>query len=246
MHPKPAAKSRKGANDCRAISLGTADRRAARAAEIIKNMKVQLEWITPNAEALVAHMARVSNPENQDNQVTAPRLLRYLVEHQHWSPFEMVNMCVRIETTRAISAQLLRHRSFTFQEFSQRYAVAPRAGVPELRRQDAKNRQSSHDDLPQEILDKHSARITTLLDEVHSEYEAMLADGVAKETARSILPMCSPSTLYMNGTLRSWLHYCALRCKPDTQREHREVADAIKLLLLENVPTIAAAMWPTQ
>jgi thymidylate synthase (FAD) len=207
-------------------------------------MQVRLEWITPGAEALVAHMARVSNPENQDNAATAPRLLRYLIEHAHWSPFEMVNMCVRIETTRAVSAQLLRHRSFTFQEYSQRYAVAPKAAPPALRRQDAKNRQSSHDDLSDALVAKHTQRIGALLDAVHAEYEAMISDGIAKECARAVLPMCSPTTLYMNGTLRSWLHYCDLRCAPSTQLEHREVADAIKLLLCAHVPAIAAAMWP--
>lgn len=206
-------------------------------------MKVQLKWITPDAEAVIAYIARVSNPDNQGNAETAPRLIRYLIRHQHWSPFEMANMCVEIETTRAISAQLLRHRSFSFQEFSQRYAATPRAEAPPLRRQDTTNRQSSHDDLPAELAEQHQQRIGELMRQVHDEYEALLADGVAKETARAILPMCSPTRLYMNGTVRSWLHYCDLRCAPGTQLEHRAVADAVRALLREHLPTVAAAMW---
>lgn len=207
-------------------------------------MKVTLKWITPDAEAMIAYIARVSNPDNQDNRGTAPRLLRFLIRNKHWSPFEMANMCVEIETTRAISAQLIRHRSFAFQEFSQRYAPIPRAEVPRLRRQDLKNRQSSHDDLPDKLVQQHQERIGALMSQMHDEYEALLSDGVAKETARGILPMCSPTRIDMNGTVRSWLHYCDVRCPEATQLEHREVADAVRALLREQLPSIAEAMWP--
>jgi len=207
---------------------------------------VVLKWLTPDAESMIAHIARVSNPANQDNAETAPRLLRYLIRNKHWSPFEMANMCVEIRTTRAISAQLIRHRSFSFQEYSQRYAEVPRAEVPALRRQDAKNRQSSHDDLPDEVLAKYRDRCTELFSELHAEYENMLCDGVAKETARAILPMCSPTTLIMNGTIRSWLTYCDVRCQESTQQEHRVIADAVKRLMREHLPNITEAMWPTK
>lgn len=206
-------------------------------------MSVTLTWITPEAEKLVATIARVSNPQNQHNEETAPRLLRYLIRNKHWSPFEMANLCVEIQTTREISAQILRHRSFTFQEYSQRYAKTPLPAVPKLRRQDTKNRQSSHDDLPVEVTSSHQLEIGNLFSKIYEEYESLLNDGVAKETARSILPMCSPTTIYMNGTLRSWLHYCDLRCEKGTQLEHRIIADQVKKILYESVPIIAEAMW---
>lgn len=205
---------------------------------------VTLKWITPDAENMIAYIARVSNPANQQNIATAPRLLRFLIRNRHWSPFELANVCVEIQTTRAISAQLLRHRSFTFQEFSQRYAVPPQAAVPPLRRQDTANRQSSHDDLPADTVQKHQERIGALLQELYAEYDDLLGDGVAKETARAILPMCSPTTILMNGTIRSWLHYCDLRGDASTQLEHRQIAEGVRALLWEHVPTIAEAMWP--
>ncbi len=167
----------------------------------------QLVHITPNAEELISYMARVSNPSNQNNTETAPRLIRYLIEHQHWSPFEMVNMCVEINTTRSIAAQILRHRSFSFQEFSQRYAqVTEQAQVPELRRQDTKNRQNSIDNLHQSSKDFFERKIEHLYAESYDLYQHLLDAGVAKECAREVLPMAAPTRLYMNGSIRSWLH----------------------------------------
>jgi thymidylate synthase (FAD) len=183
----------------------------------------KLVHITPNAEELIAYMARVSNPSNQSNTETSPRLIRYLIEHQHWSPFEMVNMCVEIKTTRSIAAQILRHRSFSFQEFSQRYAqVTDKAVVPELRRQDTKNRQNSINDLTPEVKEYFNQRIGYLYDDAYAVYEEMLEMGVAKECAREVLPLATPTRLYMNGSIRSWLHYCDLRTAHGTQKNmHR-------------------------
>ena len=202
----------------------------------------KLIWITPDAEKLVGKIARVSNPSNEDNP-NVEGLLRYLIKHRHWSPFEMVSMCVEIETTRAISPQILRHRSFSFQEFSQRYAEASNISMPDLRRQDLKNRQNSHDDLDpvkvewlQEQLGRHFAASMDL-------YKGLLAYGVAKECARALLPLSTDTRLYMSGTLRSWLHYCDLRCANGTQAEHKQIADSVKDILLTEVPTIARAMW---
>ena len=208
-------------------------------------MSVVLKWITPNAEEMIANIARVSNPANRDNAETAPRLIRYLLKSKHWSPFEMANMCVEITTDRATSAQIIRHRSFTFQEFSQRYAEVPRPEMPDLRRQDLKNRQSSHSDLPEEVLNKHRAAIDDLFDQTHTLYKSMLTDGVAKETARAIMPMCSKTTIIMNGTIRSWLHYVEIRGEVATQLEHRQVALAVKALIKEHLPCIYAAAWET-
>jgi thymidylate synthase (FAD) len=171
----------------------------------------KLVHITPNSEELISYMARVSNPANQTNQETAPKLIRYLIKHHHWSPFEMVNMCVEINTTRSIAAQILRHRSFSFQEFSQRYAeVTLRPEIPELRRQDTKNRQNSINDLDEDKKKFFDAKIGHLYSECYRVYQDLLEAGVAKECAREVLPMSSPTTLYMNGTIRSWLHYCDL------------------------------------
>lgn len=198
---------------------------------------------TTDGEALIAYMARVSNPANQDNP-DYEGLIRYLIRHKHWSPMEMVSMCVKIETTRSIAAQILRHRSFSFQEFSQRYAkVAELPVVPELRRQDLKNRQNSIADLDEEttifyegLMEEHNRRGYDL-------YNQMVEKGIAKECAREVLPMGSPTTLYMHGTLRSWLHYCDLRCDNGTQKEHRMIADSCKELIRETYPTVYAAMW---
>ena len=168
---------------------------------------VSLVHCTPDAEKLIVRMARVSNPANQDNDATAPRLLRYLIKHQHWSPFEMASMCVEVATERDIAAQILRHRSFSFQEFSTRYAVTSAPAVPHFRRQDMQNRQASHDDLAASDQESLQLAADDLLREVHGFYLEMVAQGVARETARRILPLCTPTTLYMHGTLRSWLHY---------------------------------------
>ena len=204
----------------------------------------KLVHITPDAENLVAYMARVSNPANQDNQETAPKLIRYLIKHKHWSPLEMVSMCVEINTTRSIAAQILRHRSFSFQEFSQRYAeVTAPAVVPELRRQDLKNRQNSVDDLDPILVKRLNRRIEFLYENASCLYYDLLEAGVAKECAREVLPLATPTRLYMNGTLRSWIHYCQLRCANGTQKEHQDIACAVKDILAEQVPDIYEAAF---
>jgi thymidylate synthase (FAD) len=205
---------------------------------------VQLIHITPDAEELIAYMARVSNPSNQTNTKTSARLIRYLIEHKHWSPFEMVNMCVQIETTRSIAAQILRHRSFSFQEFSQRYARVeeiPRS--PSLRRQDQKNRQNSIDDLDEIIKTNLDYEITKHFAAGVRLYQQMLDYGVAKECARDVLPLAAPTKLYMNGTIRSWLHYCDLRTAHGTQKEHALIAGQVQDLLYQHLPNVCEAMW---
>ena len=210
--------------------------------------------ITPNAEDLISYMARVSNPSNQNNTQTSAKLIKYLIDHQHWSPFEMVNMCVEINTTRSIAAQILRHRSFSFQEFSQRYAeVVTPAEIPQLRRQDTKNRQNSIDDLADflrdssfngEVVKKNfQLRIGNLYSDCYGLYKELIAAGVAKECAREVLPMAAPTKLYMNGTIRSWLHYCDLRTSNGTQKEHAQIAAQIQDLLYQHLPYVSAAMW---
>ena len=200
--------------------------------------------ITPDAEELVAYCARVSNPANQNTKETAPRLLKYLIKHKHWSPFEMVNMVVEIKTTRAISPQILRHRSFSFQEFSQRYAeVQSIPKPPSLRRQDVKNRQNSIDDIPLAEQYAWSDQIQEHYQSAYALYDSLLVSGVAKECAREVLPLGSETTLYMNGTLRSWLHYVDLRAAPETQREHRMIAESVKDLIEKECPAVYEAMW---
>ena len=204
---------------------------------------VDLVHVTPDAEQLVAYMARVSNPANQDNPNSA-KLIRYLIKHKHWSPFEMVNMCVQIKTTRSIAAQILRHRSFSFQEFSQRYAeVQERPITPNIRRQDTENRQNSIDDMNEFTVQDFQLRANQLYDMANFLYKDMLAAGVAKECARDILPLASPTTMYMNGTIRSWMHYVDLRCANGTQYEHKIIADQVKSLIKQQLPGIFQAMW---
>jgi thymidylate synthase (FAD) len=204
----------------------------------------KLVSITPDAEKLVAYCARVSNPANQDNHETAPRLLKYLIKHRHWSPFEMANMVVEIKTNRGIAAQILRHRSFSFQEFSQRYAaVLSFPQPPKLRRQDAKNKQNSIDDVDEDTKWYLQDEINELYNHSVGLYEKMLDMGIAKECAREVLPIGSETTLYMNGTLRSWLHYIDLRAAPETQLEHRMIAESVKDLIEEHCPAIYEAMW---
>ena len=204
---------------------------------------VNLVHVTPDAEALIAYMARVSNPNNQDNP-NYEQLIKYLIKHRHWSPFEMVNMCVQIETTRSVAAQILRHRSFSFQEFSQRYAqVIEPLLIPQLRRQDLKNRQNSTDDLNKTTVNEFNVKINSLFDLSQALYDEMLLAGVAKECARDILPLASPTKLYMNGTLRSWLHYTDLRCANGTQLEHKQIADQVKSLIEQQFPIVYAAMF---
>ncbi len=190
-------------------------------------------------------MARVSNPANQNNTETSQRLIRYLIEHKHWSPFEMVNMCVEINTTRSIAAQILRHRSFSFQEFSQRYSDISSIGtpaIPALRRQDTKNRQNSIDDIDEDKKKFFDAKIQHLYSECYNVYQDLLDAGVAKECARDVLPLATPTRLYMNGTIRSWIHYCQLRCANGTQEEHRIIATGAYKLLQEHLPNVCAVL----
>ena len=202
----------------------------------------KLVWVTPNAEELIARLARVSNPKNENNP-EYEKLIRYLIKHKHWSPFEMASMCLEINTTRAIAPQILRHRSFSFQEFSQRYAEAIDADVPQLRRQDKKNRQNSIDDLPFELKIGFQDRINDLFDDSFDLYQDMLSAGVAKECARSVLPLSTETRLYMSGTIRSWLHYIDLRGDDSTQLEHRQIARAAGRILADKLPNVARAMW---
>ena len=185
-------------------------------------MNVKLVTITPDAEKLMAYVARVSNPSNQDNEKYAG-LLKYCIKHNHWSVFEQSTMTLEIETTRAIAAQILRHRSFTFQEFSQRYASSNDLGdieLPELRKQDLKNRQNSTDDLDPNLVDKFERQMITLFSSAKNLYTQMLDAGVAKECARMVLPLCTPTRIYMTGSCRSWIHYINLRSAHGTQKEH--------------------------
>jgi thymidylate synthase (FAD) len=207
----------------------------------------KLIWATPDAEKLVAYLARVSNPANQNNEETAPKLIRYLIKHKHWSPFEMVDMCVEIETTRGVAAQILRHRSFTFQEFSQRYADVTQitSEIPnvELRRQDTKNRQNSTDDLDPLTRDALEGEMAQLFVASQDLYSHMLESGVAKECARFVLPLATPTKMYMHGSLRSWIHYIGLRSANGTQKEHRDIALSCKAIFTEQFPDIADAAW---
>ena len=209
--------------------------------------QVKLVHITPDAEQLIAYMARVSNPANQNNTETSAKLIKYLIDHKHWSPFEMGNMCVEIETTRSVAAQILRHRSFSFQEFSQRYAKVAAVGViPELRLQDHTNRQNSievTDEKQKEELYWLSEEIAEHFNDAIELYESMLLLGVAKECARDVLPLATPTKLYMNGTIRSWLHYCDLRTSNGTQKEHALIAAQIQDLLYLHLPNVSEGMW---
>jgi thymidylate synthase (FAD) len=206
---------------------------------------VKLVHATPEAEHLITDMARVSAPKNQGNYDTASRLIKYLIKHRHWSPFEMASMAVEINTTRDIAAQIIRHRSFSFQEFSQRYADVKDLGqlqLPELRRQDTKNRQNSVDDLDPELVIAFMQRTRMLFSEAQELYDDMLEAGVAKECARKVLPMNSPSRIYMHGTLRSWMHYIDLRGANGTQKEHMDIAIACREIFNEQFPAIAEAL----
>jgi len=207
-------------------------------------MTVNYIHSTPDGDNLVAYMARVSNPANQDNKDTAPKLIKYLINHKHWSPFEMVSMCVEIETTRSIAAQILRHRSFSFQEFSQRYAaVTERPLIPDLRRQDLKNRQNSIDDFNPIEKQHFQIQLQQHYDQSLHLYNQMLQAGVAKECAREVLPLSTPTKLYMHGTLRSWLTYVDLRSANGTQKEHQIIAEECKKLIAVHFPQCYAGMW---
>ena len=205
----------------------------------------KLIWITPDAEQLIGKIARVSNPKNEDNP-NVEKLIRYLIKHKHWSPFEMASMCVEIHTTRAISPQILRHRSFSFQEFSQRYAIPTdtfATVLPDLRRQDTENRQNSIDDLPSEVIEFLKTKTDAHFRDAVDLYNYMLSRGVAKECARSVLPLNTVTRLYMSGTIRSWLHYIDLRGDNGTQKEHMSIARSIGEILDTELPTISRAMW---
>ena len=204
----------------------------------------KLVSVTPDAEKHIAFCARVSNPNNQDNEKFSG-LLKYCIKHQHWSIFEQAFMTLEITTNRGIAAQILRHRSFTFQEFSQRYASTDFLGeieLPELRRQDDKNRQNSIDDLDPELVDKLERQMVTLFSSANSLYQQMLEAGVAKECARFVLPLATPTKIYMTGSIRSWLHYIDLRSSNGTQKEHMDIANSCKAIFVEQFPSIAEAM----
>jgi thymidylate synthase (FAD) len=204
---------------------------------------VKLIWATPCAEDLIAHMARVSNPKGQENPENSDRLIRYLIKHQHWSPFEMVNLCMEIKTTRDIARQIIRHRSFSFQEFSQRYAEAVDFDYSEARLQDLKNRQASIETDNELLQTDWQTSQEHVLETALRIYKGALQAGIAKEVARKVLPEgLTLSTMYMNGTLRSWIHYVQLRCGPETQKEHREVAEQIKEVLNTLCPVVMKSL----
>jgi thymidylate synthase (FAD) len=202
-----------------------------------------LVWITPDAESHIVYCARVSNPKSQQLGANPERLINYLVAHKHWSPFEMASACVEINTTRDISAQILRHRSFSFQEFSQRYSeVQLRPELPSLRRQDLTNRQNSIDDFEDVATPgrlSFEQRIAHLYSASYKVYQDLLDAGVAKECARKVLPMNSPTRLYMSGTIRSWIHYLSVRTGVETQLEHRQIALAIAEILSRELPSLS-------
>lgn len=208
-------------------------------------MKVKLISVTPDAEKLMAYCARVSNPNNQDND-DYTKLIKYCIKNQHWSIFEQGFMTIEINTTRGIAAQILRHRSFTFQEFSQRYADASlltdNIPIPELRRQDTKNRQNSIDDLSQETINKWNAKIREHFAQSKAIYDGMLKDGIAKECARFVLPLSTPTRLYMSGSIRSFIHWIELRSANGTQKEHMSIANAAKNIFVEQFPAVSEAL----
>tara|TARA_B100001250_G_scaffold411861_1_gene441564 strand:- start:1403 stop:2038 length:636 start_codon:yes stop_codon:yes gene_type:complete len=206
--------------------------------------KVHLVTVTPDAEKSMAYIARVSNPKNQDN-TDFTNLLKYCIKHEHWSVFEQAYMTLQIETNRGIAAQILRHRSFTFQEFSQRYADSSQFGeipIPELRRQDQKNRQNSISDLPDEIASKFQEKIQSQFKESLNLYQEMLDAGIAKECARFVLPIATPTRIYMTGSCRSWIHYIKLRSGHGTQKEHMNIALDCKEIFNKQFPIVSSAL----
>ena len=205
---------------------------------------VQLITSTPNAEKSMAYIARVSNPKNQDNK-DFTKLLGYCIKNEHWSVFEQAYMTLQIETTRGIAAQILRHRSFTFQEFSQRYADSRQLGeipIPELRRQDQKNRQNSISDLSEEIISQFNKKIKHQFNLNKQLYEEMLEAGIAKECARFVLPLATPTRIYMTGSCRSWIHYINLRTGHGTQKEHMDIAQECKNIFSKEYPIVSSAL----
>jgi len=208
-------------------------------------MSVKLISVTPDAEQTMAYVARVSNPNNQENPNYAG-LLRYCIKHNHWSVFEQSFMTLEIETTRGLAAQILRHRSFTYQEFSQRYADSSLLGdtipCPDLRRQDTKNRQNSIDDIDPFVRQEFEIKIKRHFDEGMKLYQEMLDAEIAKECARFVLPLATPTKIYMSGSCRSWIHYITLRSANGTQKEHMEIAEECKKIFVEQFPTCAEAL----
>ena len=208
-------------------------------------MQVKLISVTPDAEKHMGYVARVSNPANQDNPKVAG-LLSYCIKHQHWSVFEQAFMTLEIETTRGLAAQILRHRSFTYQEFSQRYAdssmLAKKIPMFDLRRQDTKNRQNSIDDIDPFTKQEFEIQIQRHMDAAMDLYETMLKHGIAKECARFVLPLATPTRLYMTGSVRSWIHYIELRSAHGTQKEHMDIANECKCLFAGQFPIVAEAL----
>ena len=208
-------------------------------------MNVKLISVTPDAEKTMAYVARVSNPNNQENPNYA-KLLAYCIKHNHWSVFEQAFMTLEIETTRGLAAQILRHRSFTYQEFSQRYAdsslLSDTIPMFDLRRQDTKNRQNSIDDVDDFTRQEFEIKIRKHFDDAMTLYQSMLDMGIAKESARFVLPLATPTRLYMSGSVRSWAHYITLRSANGTQKEHMDIAEACKKIFVEQFPTCAEAL----
>ena len=216
----------------------------------LSHASVCLVSTTPDAEKTIGYIARVSNPNNQDNP-KVEKLLEYCIKHGHWSVFEQATMTLEINTTRAIAAQILRHRSFTYQEFSQRYAdtnlLTDKIPVPDLRRQDDKNRQNSIDDLDPDEVRKMNHIVEELFKDAQDVYAMLLKKGVAKECARFVLPLATPTRIYMTGSLRSWIHYIELRTGHGTQKEHMDIAQLCKDHFVCNFPTISKALgWCQQ
>ena len=209
-----------------------------------ENMKVKLVTVTPDAEKQMGYIARVSNPQNQSNPAVAG-LLGYCIKHGHWSVFEQAHMTVEIETTRGIAAQILRHRSFTFQEFSQRYANTNLLGeiaVPDLRSQDLKNRQNSNDDIPEEQTKRLQDQIARYFAEGIDLYNELIREGVAKECARFVLPLATPTRIYMTGSVRSWIHYIDLRSAHGTQKEHMDIVKEVRDIFKQQFPICTNAL----
>jgi thymidylate synthase (FAD) len=208
-------------------------------------MTVKLVTVTPDAEKTMAYIARVSNPKNQDNEKFAG-LLSYCIKHGHWSVFEQSHMTLEIETTRGLAAQILRHRSFTYQEFSQRYADSSLLGdtipLPELRSQDTKNRQNSIDDVDQFVKQDFQLKMQRHFVDGMKLYKEMLDAGIAKECARFVLPLATPTRLYMTGSCRSWIHYINLRSAHGTQKEHTEIVKQCKEIFVEQFPSVSEAL----
>jgi len=210
-----------------------------------KTMTVKFVSITPDAEKTMAYIARVSNPKNQDNEKFAG-LLKYCIKHGHWSVFEQAHMTLEIETTRGLAAQILRHRSFTYQEFSQRYADSSLLGetipIPELRRQDTKNRQNSIDDVDPKERQHYEIEIQKHFDAGMKLYKKMLDAGIAKECARFVLPLATPTRLYMTGSCRSWVHYINLRSAHGTQKEHIDLVSEVRSIFVKQFPSVSEAL----